>query len=96
MVKKIALLGATGSIGGSCFKVVAEQRIIFLLASPLPIAITPSSALSRLIWHPTLVFTGIDDTSLQASIRREFPTLRIYFGKDSLLSLLLNEITKSL
>ncbi len=92
MVKKIALLGATGSIGGSCFKVVAEQRDH--LSISLAAAHSNYSKLCPLALEfgiPTLVFTGIDDTSLQASIRREFPTLRIYFGKDSLLSLLLNE-----
>jgi 1-deoxy-D-xylulose-5-phosphate reductoisomerase len=89
---KLALLGATGSVGSSTIEVVKEQAEHF--------AISLSSA--HLNWHklceiacelsiPQLVFTGIEDTSQQTFIRNQYPSLKIYFGISELLNLLKNE-----
>jgi 1-deoxy-D-xylulose-5-phosphate reductoisomerase len=92
MVKKIALLGATGSIGSSTFEVVREQ------AESLSISIAAAHkehsklcALGREFAIPVLVFTGISDPALQKQIRAEHPERKIYFGSAELLRLLRNE-----
>ena len=89
---KLALLGATGSVGSSTIEVVKEQAEHFAI----------SLASAHLNWHklceiacelsiPQLVFTGIEDTSQQTFIRNQYPSLKIYFGISELLNMLKNE-----
>ena len=89
---KLALLGATGSVGSSTIEVVKEQAEHFAI----------SFASAHLNWHklceiacelsiPQLVFTGIEDTSQQTFIRNQYPSLKIYFGISELLNMLKNE-----
>lgn len=92
MVKKIALLGATGSIGTSTFEVLREQRE--RLCVSLAAAYKDYEKLGRLAREfriPVLVFTGITDTALKAKIRLENPQSKVYFGSSELLKLLANE-----
>lgn len=92
MVKKIALLGATGSIGTSFFKVFAEQRsrlAVTLAAAHSNFAKLCPLALQHSI--PIVVFTGVGDPALQALIRNQYPSLKIYFGGAELLRLLAEE-----
>lgn len=92
MVKKIALLGATGSIGKSTFEVVREQRE--RLSVSLAAAYKDYEGLGRLAREfqvPTLVFTGISDQALQDKIRTDNPQSKVYFGSSELLRLLANE-----
>lgn len=87
--KKIALLGATGSIGNSFFKVYCEQQQRLTLS--LAVAHTNFSKLCPLALElniPVLVFTGIKDPALQEKIRTECPAQKVYFGSADLLSLL--------
>lgn len=91
-MKKIALLGATGSIGTSTFEVAREQ------ASTLKISLAAAHsqhhklcALAREFDIPIIAFTGIQNPALQQQIRDENPKLRIYFGASELLQLLRNE-----
>ncbi len=86
----IALLGATGSIGTSTLDVVSEQGLRISLASAhqdykklVEIAQTHSI--------PCIVLTGIVDPNLQAKLRQDNPSLRIYFGEEELLQLLKGE-----
>lgn len=92
MVKKIALLGATGSIGTSTFAVVKEQAQHF----EIKLASAHSKhaqlcALAREYKIASLVFTGITDAVLQRQIRQANPGLKLYFGHSELLNLLRNE-----
>lgn len=92
MVKKIALLGATGSIGTSTYEVVREQR--GLLQISLAAAHQNHSRLiplAREFGIPRLAFTGISDPVLQQRIRIENPDLHIHFGSDELIRLLRDE-----
>ena len=89
MVKRIALLGATGSIGSSTFEVVREQSQHFRIT----LAAAASNhrklcALAHEFHIPVLVLTGIHDPLVQSQIRTEHPGLKIYFGTSELLSLL--------
>ncbi len=89
MVKQIALLGATGSIGSSTFEVLREQKERFQVT--LAAAYSNYQKLCPLALEfqiPALVFTGITDAALQADIRRQYPALKLYFGADELLNLL--------
>lgn len=89
---KLALLGATGSVGSSTIEVVKEQVEHFAI----------SLASAHLNWHklceiacelsiPQLVLTGIEDTVQQVFIRNQYPDINIYFGISELLNLLKNE-----
>ncbi|HHV36923.1 MAG TPA: 1-deoxy-D-xylulose-5-phosphate reductoisomerase [Candidatus Cloacimonetes bacterium] len=92
MVKKIALLGASGSIGSSTFEVIREQADHFKIS--LASAHSSWEKLCNLAGEfdiPVLVFTGIDEPSLQEQIRSLHPKKRIYFGEDELINLLKDE-----
>ena len=91
MVKKsIALLGATGSIGMSTLAVVEEQKNPVVLASAHKNYTSLLHSAYR--YHiPTLFFTGIEDTALQAKLKSENPTIKIYFGETELLKALEEE-----
>lgn len=87
---KIALLGATGSIGTSTLEVVTEQSLTLSVISahrdyPKLIAI------AKRFNVPCLVLTGIADTGLQQQIRQDNPSLSFYFGESELLQVLKNE-----
>ncbi|OQC07733.1 MAG: 1-deoxy-D-xylulose 5-phosphate reductoisomerase [Candidatus Cloacimonetes bacterium ADurb.Bin089] len=88
--KSIALLGATGSIGMSTFAVVEEQKIPVVLATAHK---NYNSLLhSAYRYHiPSLFFTGIEDTALQAKLKSENPTINIYFGETELLKAIAEE-----
>ncbi|MDY0299368.1 MAG: 1-deoxy-D-xylulose-5-phosphate reductoisomerase [Candidatus Cloacimonadaceae bacterium] len=92
MVKKIALLGATGSIGDSFFKVYKEHKAsikISFAAAHSNVAKLCELATTYKI--PQISFTGIEESSTQRMIRNQYPQIKIYFGKESLLSLLAEE-----
>lgn len=92
MVRKIALLGASGSIGTSTFEVIREQARSFAIS--LASAHSNWEKLCPLAeeYHiPALAFTGIDSPALQERIRAQYPRLRIYFGEEELLRLLNEE-----
>lgn len=89
---KIALLGATGSIGTSALDVIKEQRDHFTLA--LASAHTDYPSLCRIaldLKFPLIVLTGIAGPQKQSSIRAEHPGLRILFGEEELLQALAGE-----
>ena len=88
-MKKIALLGATGSIGSSALAVIREQALHF--QATLFSAHTDWQKLLPLCREFKVlnaVFTGIEDPDLQAKLRRENPDIKLYFGEDELLQLL--------
>ncbi|MDZ4182654.1 MAG: 1-deoxy-D-xylulose-5-phosphate reductoisomerase [Candidatus Cloacimonadaceae bacterium] len=90
--KKLALLGATGSIGTSALAVLDEQAERYSLA--FICAHSDHAGLCRIAYRykvSTLVLTGISDRSQQASISTAHPSLHIYFGEEELLRLLENE-----
>lgn len=92
MVKKIALLGASGSIGSSTFEVVREQSSHFKIS--LASAHSNWEKLCTLAEEfdiPALVFTGIEQASLQERIKSLHPKRKIYFGADELIKCLENE-----
>jgi len=89
---KIALLGATGSIGASTLEVVKEQRDHFSLA--LVSAHVDHRSLGRIAQAfnvPVIVLTGISDPLQQSAIRAEYPDLRVLFGEAELLQALAGE-----
>jgi 1-deoxy-D-xylulose-5-phosphate reductoisomerase len=92
VVKKIALLGATGSIGTSFFEVLSEQKdrlkLSFVAAHHSYQKLCPLA-----IRHgvQTAVLTGITDLSQQKQIRQQYPQLKLYFGESELIRLLENE-----
>lgn len=89
---KIALLGATGSIGGSTLEVLKEQKGQFSLA--LASAHVDYLSLCRIALDhnvPVIVLTGIADPLRQSAIRAEYPELRVLFGEEELLSALAGE-----
>ncbi len=88
--KKLALLGATGSIGSSTLEVAVEQQIPITLASAHQ---DYPKLLEAAAKHniPCLVLTGISDASLQAKLRQENPQRRLYFGENELLKALQEE-----
>lgn len=89
---KIALLGATGSIGASTLEVIKEQRDHFSLA--LASAHVDYRSLCRIALEhsvPVTVLTGIADPLQQSAIRAEYPDLRILFGENELLNALAGE-----
>ncbi len=90
VTKRIALLGATGSIGTSTLEVAQEQGISIAFAS----AHTDHAKLIDIAHKhsiPCLVLTGISDTTLIAKLRQQNPSLSIYAGEAELLSLLCGE-----
>ncbi len=89
---KLALLGATGSIGTSTLDVVREQAPRYQIS--LASAHSGHANLLRIAAEfkiPTLVLTGITDPNLQQSLRAENPSRRLYFGEDELLKALRDE-----
>ena len=92
VTKSIALLGATGSIGGSTLNVIAEQSRYFSLS--LMTAHRDHASLIRKAGEhkcSILCLTGIKDQSLQVKLRADNPDLKLYFGEDELIRLLQNE-----
>jgi 1-deoxy-D-xylulose-5-phosphate reductoisomerase len=84
---KIALLGATGSIGTSTLDVIAEQNFnlsIVTAHSDYPKLI----AIAKRFHVPCLVLTGIEDKGLQQQIRQNNPDFSFYFGESELLQVL--------
>ncbi len=92
MVKKLALLGATGSIGSSTLAVLREQASSLTLS--LVSAHTGHQALASLCREfkvSTAILTGIKDPSEQTNLRRDYPGLKLYFGEEELLKALRDE-----
>lgn len=90
--RKLALLGATGSIGTSALAVLDEQAGHFDLA--FISAHSDHARLCSIAYRYkvfTLVLTGIADRAQQVSISTEHPALHIFFGEEELLRLLENE-----
>lgn len=93
MVKrKIALLGATGSIGTSTLEVVREQ------SSHLSIAFASAHAdytklcrIAKEFAIPSIILTGVEDIDQQDRIRKDNPALRVLFGLGELLKCLEGE-----
>lgn len=92
MVTKLALLGATGSIGSSTLAVLREQpsHITLSLVSAHRDA-QKLAAICREFSVPVAILTGITDSAEQAALRREYPDLKLYFGADELLKALRDE-----
>lgn len=92
MVKKLALLGATGSIGTSTFEVLREQsaNVKISLASAHSNH-AKLCALADYFEIPSLIFTGIPDLALQKQIREANSQRKIYFGNADLIHLLRSE-----
>ncbi len=89
---KIALLGATGSIGTSSLQVVREQPDSFALS--LVASRTDHENLCRIALEqnvPLAILTGITENSRKAKIRSAYPGLRILFGEEELFKALHNE-----
>ncbi|PKN79106.1 MAG: 1-deoxy-D-xylulose-5-phosphate reductoisomerase [Candidatus Cloacimonetes bacterium HGW-Cloacimonetes-1] len=87
--KKIALLGATGSIGSSTIDVVREQNPHYAIA--LASAHTDFKKLFELAQEfriPYLVLTGIGEDGLRERLRNDCPAPHLYFGEDELIRLL--------
>ena len=87
--KKIALLGATGSIGSSTIDVVREQSPHY--AIELASAHTDFKKLFELALDfkiPYLVLTGIENESLRKRLRDDCPAPHLYFGEDELIRML--------
>lgn len=86
---KLALLGATGSIGTSTLAVLREQSAHFTLS--LVSAHTDWQSLLRIAEEfkvKTLVLTGITYPRQQEELRRQLPRHRILYGGDGLLEAL--------
>ena len=92
MVKNIALLGATGSIGTSTLAVLREQRLRFS-----PVLVSAHTDWQKLLpicqefGVSNAVFTGIENPTLQDRLRNENPNLKLWFGEDELLQALASE-----
>ena len=91
-MKKIALLGATGSIGTSTLAVLREQRLRFS-----PVLVSAHTDWQKLlpicqeVGVPNAVSTVIDPPTLQDRLRNEHPNLKLWFGEDELLQALASE-----
>jgi 1-deoxy-D-xylulose-5-phosphate reductoisomerase len=88
--KRIALLGATGSIGTSTLEVAQEQGISIAFAS----AHTDYNKLIAIAYKhhiPKLVLTGIGDQALINKLKQQNPSLGIFAGENELLNLLCGE-----
>lgn len=92
MVTKLALLGATGSIGSSTLAVLREQpsHITLSLVSAHRDA-QKLAAICREFSVSTAILTGITDPAEQASLRQKYPDLKLYFGEEELLKALRDE-----
>ena len=92
MVGKLALLGATGSIGTSTLAVLREQapRITLSLVSAHRDA-QKLAAVCREFSVSTAILTGITESSEQSSLRQAYPDLKLFFGEEELLKALRNE-----
>jgi len=88
--ERLALLGATGSIGSSTLEVAAEQGISIVLASAHR-DYTKLIKIAQQFHIPRIVLTGITDNSLQNKLIHDHPDLHIHFGEDELIRLLQNE-----
>lgn len=93
MVKrKLALLGATGSIGSSTFEVAREQSDALQIAmAAAAVNYEKLLGLAEEFDIPLLIFTQIKDKATQAKIRELAPRRKIYFGEEELLQALKNE-----
>ncbi len=92
MVKKLALLGATGSIGSSTLAVLREQASHFSLK--LVSAHTDHQKLASICREfqvPVAVLTGVTDPAEQQAIRQKYPDLKLWFGEEELLLALRDE-----
>ena len=87
---RLALLGATGSIGTSTLQVAAEQGISIVLASAHR-DFTKLIGIAKQFHIPRIVLTGIDDKAIQNKLIHDHPGLHIYFGEDELIRLLQSE-----
>ncbi len=87
--KRLALLGATGSIGASTLDVVREQAVQFeiILASAHGDH-DKLLTISRQFCIPHLILTGIEDPALKQGIRDRAAPAIVYFGEDELVKLL--------
>ncbi len=92
MVSKLALLGATGSIGSSTLAVLREQ------ASRLTLSLVSAhsdharlASICREFSVPVAILTGITDPAEQAALRLRYPDLKLYFGAKELLKALRDE-----
>lgn len=88
---KLALLGATGSIGSSTLDVLREQSAHFSLT----LASAHSDylklfAIAAEFQVPVLVLTGISDPAQQRAIRLQAPGAKVFFGEEELLAALRN------
>ena len=92
MVSKLALLGATGSIGSSTLAVLREQpsHITLSLVSAHRDA-QKLAAICREFSVPTAILTGITDPAEQTSLQHKYPGLKLYFGEEELLKALRDE-----
>ncbi|MCB5246918.1 MAG: 1-deoxy-D-xylulose-5-phosphate reductoisomerase [Candidatus Cloacimonetes bacterium] len=91
-MSKLALLGATGSIGFSTLAVLREQAPQFTLS--LVSAHTDHQKLASVCREfkvPVAVLTGIGDPAEQASLRQKYPDMKLYFGEKELLNALRDE-----
>lgn len=85
--KRIALLGATGSIGTSTLEVIAEQHYSLCIISAHS-DYFKLLAIAKRFDVSCLVLTGISEPALQNRLKRENPALRWYFGEEELLKVL--------
>ena len=86
---KLALLGATGSIGASTLSVVREQSAEYRVV--LASAHRDHAKLGSLADEfdiPLLILTGISDPAQQSAIASRHPSRKIFFGEDSLIAAL--------
>ncbi len=87
--KKVALLGATGSIGTSTLEIIKEQTDSFQI-----VLATAHHDYQRLMQIaadfgiPTVVLTGITDHLTKEKIKSQYPAQNIYFGEDELIRIL--------
>jgi 1-deoxy-D-xylulose-5-phosphate reductoisomerase len=89
---KLALLGATGSIGSSTLEVLREHPDEFSLV--LASAHGDWQKLCSLAEEfkvPLLILTGIEDRALRERLRSQYPRHHFHFGTDELLQALRGE-----
>ena len=87
----LVLLGATGSIGSSTLSVLSAHPELARIS--LATAHSDYRSLIRIATQyniPVLCLTGIEDRSIQESIRSLSPQTRIYFGEEELIQLLVD------
>ncbi len=87
--KKIALLGATGSIGTSTLEIIREQSDSFQIVLATAHKDHPKLLqIAREFCIPIIVLTGIADPSQKAQIKSLYPAQNLYFGEDELIRIL--------